>query len=61
MARASSGCSARGRVANQEFDRLTAGLTDRLLTAFLAAHPDEASSIARNLDAPRSIDPKTGK
>ena len=53
--------SARGRVANQEFDRLTAGLTDRLLTAFLAAHPDEASSIARNLDAPRSIDPKTGK
>ena len=45
---------------NVEFDALTAGLTDRLLTAFLAGHPDEAHAIARHLEAPPVIDPKTG-
>ena len=49
------------RVNNVEFDRLTAALTDRLLTAFLAEHPDEARAIARHLQAPPTIDPKTGR
>ena len=49
------------RVNNVEFDRLTAALTDRLLTAFLAAHPDEARLIAEHLEAPPTIDPKTGR
>ena len=51
----------RDRVNNVEFDRLTAALTDRLLTAFLAAHPDEARAIAQHLQAPpTTIDPNTG-
>ena len=49
------------KVNNVEFDRLTAALTDCLLTAFLAAHPDEARMIARHLEAPPTIDPKTGR
>ena len=53
--------STRDRVNNVEFDRLTAALTDRLLTAFLAAHPDEARAIAQHLQAPpTTIDPNTG-
>ena len=49
------------KVNNDEFDRLTAALSDRLLTAFLAAHPDEARAIAEHLEAPPTIDPKTGR
>lgn len=52
--------STKERVANEEFDALTAALTDRLLAAFLAEHPDEADAIARHLEAPPTIDPKTG-
>jgi DNA gyrase subunit B len=48
------------RALNVEFEALTAGLTDRLLMAFLAAHPDEARAIADHLEAPPHIDPKTG-
>ena len=55
------GGSTKDRVNNEEFDRLTAALTDRLLTAFLAAHPDEARMIAEHLKAPPTIDPKTGR
>jgi DNA gyrase subunit B len=52
--------STKDRVFNEEFDALTAALTDRLLTAFIAEHPDEARTIARHLQSPPTIDPKTG-
>ena len=52
--------STKDRLNSIEFDGLTAALTDRLLTAFLAAHPEEARAIAEHLQAPPTVNPKTG-